>query len=152
MASVTISPHRRALRLSLVSGVLVGLLTLLGTPLSSALSAPQPLLVRKPHRAAGVRWCAAYGQAEAQAQRCGQGSSRHVPRPQASWIMWGNAGTEPSEPGSDSDDCPDPLERVPPGVPCPALACAFVPCPPVAGTVLLRIPAVQSRAPPVVIA
>jgi hypothetical protein len=152
MLSVPTSLRMRALRFSLVSGLLMGLLELLGTPLSPALSEPQPSLVRKSHRAAGVRWCAAHGHADIQARRYGQGYSRHAPGQQASWIMRGNVAAEPFEPGSDSEDCPDPLEIVPAGVSCPALVRTFVYCPRTVDAVFRHIAAVQSRAPPPVVA
>jgi hypothetical protein len=152
MLSVPTSPRMRALRVSLVSGLLMGLLELLGTPLSPALSEPQPSLVRKPHRAAGVRWCAAHGHADIQARRYGQGYSRHAPGQQASWIMRGNVAAEPSEAGPDSEDCPDPLEIVPAGVSRPALVRMFALGLRVAGAVLLYVIPGQSRAPPPVVA
>jgi hypothetical protein len=152
MLSVPTSPRMRALRVSLVSGLLMGLLELLGTPLSPALSEPQPSLVRKPHRAAGVRWCAAHGHADIQARRYGQGYSRHAPGQRASWIMRGNVAAELSEPGPDGEDFPDPLQIVPVRVSCPALVRAFVQCPRAVDAVLRHLTAVQSRAPPPVVA
>jgi hypothetical protein len=149
MLSIAIAPHRRALWFSLVSRVLVGLFTFLGTPLSLAPSEPQPSLSWNAHRAGGVRGCAAHGPAEAPA-RYGHGYPRCAPGQRTSWLMRDTAATQPSEPGLDSADFPDPLERVPAGVSCPALVRAFVLCPRVAGAGLLHFTAVQSRAPPLI--
>ena len=152
MLFVPTSPRMRALRFSLVSTLLVGLLELLGTPLAPALSDPQQSLVRKPRRAAGVRWCGAHRHADAQARRCGQGYSRHASGQRASWIIRGNVAVEPFEPSPDSEDFPDPLEIVPAGVSCPALVRTFVHCPRAVDAVLRHITAAQSRAPPPAVA
>jgi hypothetical protein len=90
MISVPISPPLRTLWSSLVSGVLMGLLELLGTPLSFARYELHPWLGREPHRAAGVRWCAAHGHAATQARQCGQGSSYDLPGPRASQTLQGS--------------------------------------------------------------
>jgi hypothetical protein len=152
MLSVPTLQNMRVLRFSLVSGLLVGLLELLSTPLAPALPNPQPSLVQKPHRAAAVRRCATHWHAEAQARWCGQGSSRHAPGQRASWIIRGNLAAGPSEPGPDSEDFPDPLEIAPAGVSRSSLVRTLVQCPRVTGAVLLRITAFESRAPPLVIA
>jgi hypothetical protein len=152
MPSVPTLQNMRALRFSLVSGLLVGILELLGTPLAPALSNPYPSLAQKPHRAAAVCWGAAHGQAEAQARRCGHGYSRRASGQRVSWLMRGHVAAEPSEPGPDSEDCPDPLEIVPAGVSRPALVRMSALCLRVAGAVLLHVTAGQSRAPPPVVA
>ena len=152
MPSVPTLQNMRALRFSLVSGVLVGILELLGPLLAPALSNPYPSLVQKPHRAAAVRWGAAHGQAEAQARRCGYGSSCRASGQRVSRLMRGNMAAEPSEAGPDNEDCPDPLEIVPAGVSRPALVRMFALGLRVAGAVLLYVIPGQSRAPPPVVA
>lgn len=148
MLSVPTSPGMWALRVSLVGELLMGLVELLGTPLAPALFKPQPLLERKPPRAASLRWCVAHGHADTQAQRCGHGYSRHAPGQLASWILGGSATAGPSEPGPDSEDFPDLVGIVPARVSCPALLRTFVHCPRAMDAVLRYITAVQSRAPP----
>src|SRR5262245_2063299 len=148
MPSIPTSPHKRALRFSLVSGLLTGLLELLGTPPAPALSDPHPSLLQKQLCAAAVRRCATHGHPEAQPRRHGHVSSRPAPGQLASWVMGGNATAEPCEPGPDSEDFPAPLEIVPSGVLGPALARMSVHCLRIAGAELLRVTTVQSRAPP----